>query len=53
LVSTPILARLDLCKALILDVDEFTKGIIVILFEKDGRRECVIAYTNKGLSTIQ
>jgi hypothetical protein len=53
LVSTLVFARPDFYKAFILDVDWFAKGISVILFQKDGRRECVIAYANKGLSTDQ
>jgi hypothetical protein len=53
LVSTLVLARSNFYKAFILDVEWFAKGIVVILLQKDGRRECVIAYANKGLSIVQ
>jgi hypothetical protein len=29
------------------------KGVGVILSQKDGKKECVIAYVNKGLSPVQ
>lgn len=37
LVSTPVLARQDFCKAFILNVESFVKGVGIILFQKDRK----------------
>jgi hypothetical protein len=52
-VSAPILVRPDFCKAFILNVNYSTKGVNIILFLKDRKKECVITYASKGLSIIQ
>jgi hypothetical protein len=44
-----MLVRSDFYKAFILDVDWSTKGVVVILFQKDGMKECVIAYAFREL----
>jgi hypothetical protein len=46
-ISGPVLARPNFYKAFILDVDRSTKKVGVILSWKDGKKECVIAYTIK------
>jgi hypothetical protein len=53
LVFAPILIRPNFTKAFILDVDWSTRGMKVIMSQKDKRNEHVIAYASKGLSLIQ
>jgi hypothetical protein len=45
--------KLDFLKTIILDVDWLTKGVRVILSQKNGRQKQVIEYANKGLTPLQ
>jgi hypothetical protein len=53
LVAPPILTRPDFNKPFCLDVDSSLKGVGVILSQKEGRMERVIAYASKGLTSVQ
>jgi len=50
LVFAPILTIFDFCKGFILDIYWSTKGVgAIFLSQKEGKKECVIVYANKGL----
>ncbi len=53
LVLALILIRLDFTKMFILDVDQSIHGVRIILFQKEGKNERIIAYANKGFSLVQ
>jgi hypothetical protein len=53
LVAAPVLIRPDFKKSFCLDVDWSPKGVGVILSQKEGRMERVVAYASKGLTPAQ
>jgi len=53
LVDAPILIRPDFKRPFCLDVDWSTKGVGVVLSQKEGRFEKVVAYVSKGLMVAQ
>jgi hypothetical protein len=53
LVNAPILVRPDFQRPFCFDVDWSTKGVGVILSQKEGRFEKVVAYASKGLTMAQ
>ncbi len=53
LVAAPVLTRPDFKKPFCLNVDWSPKGVGAILSQKEGRMERVVAYANKGLTTVQ
>jgi hypothetical protein len=48
-----ILIRPNFTKSFVFDVDRSSQGVGVILSNKEGRIERVIAYASKGLSLVQ
>jgi hypothetical protein len=52
-VEAPILVRLDFEKPFCLDVDWSTKGVGIVLSQREGRFEKVVAYASKGLTVAQ
>jgi len=52
-VDAPILVCLDFQRPFCLDVDWSTKGVSVVLSEKEGRFEKVVVYASKGLTMAQ
>jgi hypothetical protein len=53
LVAVPVLIRLDFDKQFCLDVDWSPKGVGAILSQREGRKERVVAYASKGLTSTQ
>jgi hypothetical protein len=53
LVDVPILVRPDFKRPFCFDVDWSTKGIGVILSQKEGRFEKVVAYASKGFTVAR
>jgi len=53
LVEAPILVRPDFEEPFCLDVDWSTKGVGVVLSQKEGRFEKVVAYVSKALTVVQ
>jgi len=53
LVAAPVLIRPDFEKQLCLDVDWSPKGVGAILSQREGRKERVVAYASKGLTSAQ
>ncbi len=53
LVAAPVLIRPDFEKQFCLDVDWSPKGVGAILSQKEGRKERVVAYASKGLTSTQ
>jgi len=53
LVDAPILIHLDFQRPFCLDVDWSTKGVGVVLSQKEGRFEKVVVYASKGLTMAQ
>lgn len=53
LVKAPILVRPNVTNAFILDVGWSTKGVGVVLSQKEGRFEQMVAYATKVLSPVQ
>jgi hypothetical protein len=52
LVKVPILIRPNFTKLFVLDVDCSIQGVGVILSQKEGRIERMVAYASKGMSLI-
>ncbi len=53
LVDAPVLIRPDFDKQFCLDVDWSPKGVGAILSQKEERKERVVAYASKGLTSAQ
>jgi hypothetical protein len=53
LVDAPVLIRLDFEKQFCLDVDWSPKGVGAILSQREERKERVVAYASKGLTSAQ
>ncbi len=53
LVAAPMLIRPDFDKQFCLDVDWSPKGVGAILSQREGRKERVVAYASKGLTSAQ
>jgi len=51
LVAAPVLIRPDFDKQFCLDVDWSPKGVGAILSQKEGKKERVVAYASKGLTS--
>jgi hypothetical protein len=51
LVAAPVLTRPDFDKQFCLDVDWSPKGVGAILSQREGRKERVVAYASKGLTS--
>jgi hypothetical protein len=52
-VEAPILVRPDFKEPFCLYVDWSTKGVGVVLSQREGRCEKVVAYANKALTVAQ
>jgi hypothetical protein len=53
LVAAPVLIRPDFEKQFCFDVDWSPKGVSAILSQREGKKERVVAYTSKGLTSAQ